>query len=69
MKIKYNEKLYNNGLDLEIHIDFIRCKDNPDQMEVLQFSVSKGWECTDYVLTLEQKTLASLVREYAQRYE
>ena len=58
MELNYNEELDKNGLDLKVHIDFIRCKDNPIKMEVLQCFVSKGYECVDYAFVLEQTTFS-----------
>lgn len=69
MNINYNEKLDKNGLDLQVHVDFIRCKDNPKKMEVLQCSISKGYECVDYAFVLDKYTLEDIIKEFAQRYE
>lgn len=66
MELNYNEELDKNGLDLKVHIDFIRNKENPDKMEVLQCSISKGYECIDYAFTLEQTTLADLIKEFVK---
>ena len=65
-RFKYNEDLYNNGIELNIHIDFTKCKDNPNEMELLQFSVNRGLHCLDYAFTTDKHTLTDLVKEFIE---
>lgn len=66
-KFKYNEDVYNNGIDLQIHIDFTKCKDNPNEMELLSCAISKGLSCCDYAFTTDNHTLTDIIKEFIDK--
>lgn len=67
-KFKFNKKAYDNGLDLNIHIDFIQCKDNPEFMNLLTCSISKGNSPSyDIADTINEHTLTDIINEFIEQ--
>lgn len=61
-KFDYDEKVYENGLDLSISVQFIKGKDG--KMEMLSCTVSDGVKATDYGMVAGETTLEEVVREF-----
>lgn len=64
--INYNEEICHKGLDLNLHIDFIKSDKDPSKMKVLICSVSKGYRCIDYAFVYNQITLADIIKEFME---
>lgn len=61
-KFYYNEKAYENGLDLSISVQFFKDKDG--KMEMLSCTVSDGTKATDYEMVAGETTLEEVIREF-----
>jgi hypothetical protein len=61
-KFYYNEKAYENGLDLSISVQFIYGGDCI--MNILSCTVSDGTKATDYGMVAGETTLEEVVREF-----
>lgn len=61
-KFYYNEKAYENGLDLSISVQFFKDKDG--KMEMLSCTVSDGVKANDYGMVAGETTLEEVVREF-----
>lgn len=61
-KFYYNEKAYENGLDLSISVQFFKDKDR--KMEMLSCTVSDGTKATDYEMVAGETTLEDVIREF-----
>lgn len=64
-RFKYNENEYKKGITLTLDISFIRCKDNPQEMQVLTCDIQRGVAPScDYSLTLDKTTLLDIIKEF-----
>lgn len=61
-KFDYDEKVYENGLDLSISVQFFKDKDG--KMEMLSCTVSDGGKANDYGMVAGETTIEEVVREF-----
>lgn len=61
-KFDYDEKVYENGLDLSISVQFFKDKDG--KMEMLSCTVSDGVKANDYGMVARETTLEEVAREF-----
>lgn len=61
-KFDYDEKVYENGIDLSISAQFFKGKDG--KMDMLSCTVSDGVKANDYGMVVGETTLEEVVREF-----
>lgn len=66
---KTNEKVYNNGIEVTLHVDFIKSASGKT-MQPLQVHISTPSGCfsTDYIFVAETTTLKDVIEDLLDYY-
>lgn len=66
---KTNENIYNHGIDIIVHIDFIK-SGSGKTMQPLQYHIQTPSGCfsTDYIFVIETTTLKDIMEDIMEYY-